>query len=85
MYTELHSTQLIQVLIDEVLYDSELNMRHNYGNFMGNGKFYEIGTSLAETAFMANGIYSKRVDTSYLTIRTFWNKPYLQITSVFIP
>ena len=30
---------------------------------MGNGKFYEIGTSLAETAFMANGIYDKRVDT----------------------
>ena len=23
--------------------------------FMGNGKFYEIGTSLAETAIMANG------------------------------
>ena len=23
--------------------------------FMRNGKFYEIGTSLAETAFMANG------------------------------
>ena len=23
---------------------------------MGNGKFYEIGTSLAETAFMANGL-----------------------------
>ena len=23
---------------------------------MGNGKFYEIGTSLAEMAFMANGL-----------------------------
>ena len=31
-------------------------MRRNYGNFMGNGKFDEIGTSLAETAVMANGL-----------------------------
>ena len=30
---------------------------------MGNGKFYEIGTSLAKTADIANGIYGKRVDT----------------------
>ena len=38
-------------------------MRRNYGNIMGNGKFYEIGTSLAETAVIANGIYGKQVDT----------------------
>ena len=31
--------------------------------FIGNGKFYEIGTSLDETAVMANRIYCKRVDT----------------------
>ena len=56
MYT---TTQLKQVSIDEILYDSELNMTRNYGNFMGNGKFYEIGTSLAETAVMANGLIPK--------------------------
>ena len=30
---------------------------------MENGKFYEIGTALAETPDIANGIYGKRVDT----------------------
>ena len=33
---------------------------------MGNGKFYEIGTSLAETGFMANWVYGKRVDTTVI-------------------
>ena len=35
---------------------------------MGNGKFYEIGTSLAETAVITNGIYGKRVDTRFAII-----------------
>ena len=58
-----HNYTAKQFPIDEVLYDSELNMRRNYGNIMGNGKFYEIGTSLAETAVIANAIYGKQVDT----------------------
>ena len=62
-YNNVHiTTQLIQILIDEILYDVIMAILWGTG-FIGNVKFYEIGTSLAETAFMENGIYGKRVDT----------------------